>query len=129
LEANPITYVVVYKGIINYEISYLDIPKGTDDSAERHQVLKNLRANVLESTKEGEPQIIKEGESNLKGRPGYYLHIEMKREVARFKWVLVGNRLYVIVAGGRKGSPDEMEGKDNFEKMAMAFINSFDIIQ
>jgi hypothetical protein len=129
VEANPIAYAISYKGIINYEITYLDLPAGTDDSAERQRIFKKLRTQVLGTFEEGEPQIIKEGESDLKGHPGYFLHIEMKKEVGWFKWVLVGNRLYIIATGGRKGSPNELEGKDHFGKMAMAFINSFDIIQ
>jgi hypothetical protein len=121
-------YVISHNGILEYGITYFDIPQAPDDLAERRKILKNLRANVLESAKNSEPQIIKEGESDVKGHPGYFFHLEMKNGVVRLKWVMVGKRLYVIVAGGRKGSPNELEGKDHFEKMATAFINSFDII-
>jgi hypothetical protein len=133
-EANPNgapeTHSVSHKGILEYAISYVDLPNPIADTAERRQILKNLKDAALNQVRAANPQVIKESEADVKGHPGYFIHLEIgDREVVRLKWVLVGNRLYSIVAGGRKGSPNEMEGKDDFEKMAMGFINSFDLVQ
>jgi hypothetical protein len=126
----PESHALKYKGILEYVISYGDLSNPIKDMAECRQILRNLRGATLNEVRAANPQVIKEGEADVKGHPGYFIHIEIGgREVVRLKWVLVGNRLYCILAGGRKGSPNEIEGKDDFEKMAMGFINSFDLIQ
>lgn len=120
----------IIRGIIDYVITYLDLPNLINDPAEQREVVNKMPNAILDEVrKDKEPRVLNEGES-VKGHPGYFMHVEIGGSVvARIKCVLLGTRLYSIVADGRKGSPVELEGKDDFEKMAMAFINSFDLIQ
>jgi hypothetical protein len=58
------------------------------------------------------------------GHSGIFIHIEVQaKEVIRMQWVVAGTRLYTISAENRKGHPNELEGKNDFETVAMGFID------
>jgi len=44
------------------------------------------------------------------------------------QWVPAGSVLYTISVASRKGSPQELEGKDDFEKLSAGFIGSFHVM-
>ena len=73
-------------------------------------------------------QIIAEREISVDGHSGIFVHLEVgAKEVIRVQWIIAGSRLYTVSASSRKGSPEELEGKDDFEKVALGFINSFHV--
>jgi hypothetical protein len=45
----------------------------------------------------------------------------------RLEIVPVGARLYILSVAGRRGRANEMEGADNFEKIAVGFFGSFEV--
>jgi hypothetical protein len=58
-----------------------------------------------------------------------FIHVEVgAREVIRLQWVAAGSRLYSISTTSRRGSPQELEGKDDFEKIVVGFIGSFHVM-
>lgn len=118
-----------YKGLLAYQVSYIDFAKPLDDAATAKQVFQAMRASALEASKEQNSLVVKEKEVSVNGYPGYFLHIEFNgKMVGRLEWVLVSNRVYTITVEGRKSSTNELEGKDDFEKIAMGFINSFEVL-
>lgn len=76
----------------------------------------------------GNERIVKEKAVTIDGYPGYFTHVESSKGWVRMQQIVVGKRVYTIVVEGRKGRANELEGKDDFEKVAMGFINSFKLI-
>jgi len=58
-----------------------------------------------------------------------FIHVEVgAKEVIRLQWIAAGSRLYSISTTSRKGIPQELEGKDDYEKIAAGFIGSFHVM-
>jgi hypothetical protein len=108
----------------------MDYEKLGGDRLTEQQLLEGTKEYVLESLKPHNLRIIKERVVTIDGHPGSFLHAEHGvRGVIRLEWVAVGKKVYLLIAEGRKGIPNELEGKDDFEKVAMGFINSFRLDQ
>lgn len=119
-----------YKGLIKYRISYVDYKVPIENPQNVKDMLQQLKANALNSIGDKDARVVAEREVIVDGHAGIFIHLEVQpREVIRIQWVPVGSRLYTISASSRKGSPRELEGQDDFEKVAMGFISSFQITQ
>ncbi|HYG81507.1 MAG TPA: hypothetical protein VD861_14015 [Pyrinomonadaceae bacterium] len=118
-----------HKGLLHYRVSYVDYGVAIEEDPQKVKtILQALRDAALGPLKDKAPRVVAEREASVDGHPGTFVHVELQgKEVIRMQWVIAGSRLYAISATGRKGSPNEMEGKDDFEKVAMGFINSFHI--
>jgi len=122
-------HVVQYKGLIDYRVSYVDYKVVIDDPLKVKEMLQGLKTAALNSIREKGVQVIAEREVVIDRHPGIFVHIEVQaKEVIRVQWIAAGSRLYTISTESRKGSPRELEGKDDFEKVAMGFINSFHVL-
>jgi hypothetical protein len=122
-------HVVQHKGLITYRVSYVDYKVPIDDPQKVKEMLQGLETVALNAIREKGVQVIAEREVNIDGHAGIFVHLEVAaREVIRMQWVAAGSRLYAISAESRKGSPRELEGADDFEKVAMGFISSFHVI-
>ena len=120
---------VEYKGLINYRVSYVDYGSPIDDPTKVKEMLQGLKTAALNSIQNKEVRIITERDITVDGHPGVFVHVEVGgKEVIRIQWVAAGSRLYTVSATSRKGIPQELEGKDDFEKVAIGFINSFHIM-
>jgi hypothetical protein len=118
-----------YKGLIVYEASYVDYQVPIDDPQKVKDLLQALKSAALNSIRPKGVQIIAEREIAVDGHTGIFLHLEVgAKEVIRVQWIIAGSRLYTISASSRKGSPLELEGKDDYEKVALGFINSFHVM-
>jgi hypothetical protein len=118
-----------YKGLIVYRVSYVDYGVSIDDPKKVKEMLQSVRSAALNSVRD-KARIIAERDINVDGYPGVFLHVEIEgNEVIRMQWVYAGPRLYTISTTSRKGSPRELEGKDDFEKIAMGFIDSFHVLR
>jgi hypothetical protein len=117
-----------YNGLLDYRVSYVDEPDLTDDPNSVKQYLDESRSTSLEIIKISGERIIKEKAVTIDGHPGYFLHTESAKSWVRSQELVVGKRVYTIIVEGRKGWVNEVEGKDDFEKVAMAFINCFKLI-
>lgn len=115
-----------YKGLLQYRVSYVDYGVAIDNPQKVKAILQGLKAAALEPLKDKDPRVLAEREVNIDGHQGMFVHVELQgKEVIRLQWIIAGSHLYAISATSRKGTPNEMEGKDDFEKVAMGFINSF----
>lgn len=114
-----------YKGLLDYRVSYADEPELSDTPESAKQYLQEMKSASRELGKYSNERIVMEKDVMVDGHPGYFTYVESTNGWVRIQQVVVGRRVYTIVVEGRKGRPEELEGKDNFEKVAMGFINSF----
>jgi hypothetical protein len=120
---------VDYKGLIAYRVSYVDYPGPIDNPDKVKGMLQGLKTAALNSLRDKEVRIVSEREIDVDGHPGLFLHIEVAgKEVIRLQWVLAGSRFYTVSATSRKGSREELEGENDFEKAALGFISSFHVL-
>jgi hypothetical protein len=118
-----------YKGLINYRASSVDYKTPIDDPQKVKSLLQGLKTSALNSLKDKGLTVVAEREVIVDGHSGVFIHIELQgKEVLRVQWVAAGSHLYTIIASSRKGRPEELEGKDDFQKVAMGFINSFHVL-
>jgi hypothetical protein len=123
-----VTLDVEYKGLLGYSVVFMNYEKLLDAQITEQQLLEGSKNAVLDKMKATNFRIVKERSVTVDGHAGYFLHAEYGvKGVMRVQWVIAGKRVYILIAEGRKGSPNELEGKDDFEKVAMGFINSFHI--
>ena len=117
-----------YSGLLDYRVSYVDEPEITDDPISTKQYLQRMKSASKEIVKYSNERIIQEKDVTVDRYPGIYIHVESGKGWVRTQQIVVGKRVYTIVVEGRKGRANELEGKDDFEKVAMGFINSFKLI-
>lgn len=112
-----------------YRVAYVDYGVSIDDAKKIKEMLQSVKSAALNSVRD-KARIIAERDITVDGYSGVFLHVEIEgKEVIRMQWVYAGPRLYTISATSRKGSPRELEGNDDFEKIAMGFIDSFHVLR
>jgi hypothetical protein len=120
---------IKYKGLLAYEVTYIDYGVPIDDPLKVKEMLQAMKTAALNSIREKGVQIIADREVVVDGHPGVFIHVEVgAKEVIRLQWVAAGSRLYSISTTSGKGSPQELEGKDDYEKIVVGFIGSFHVI-
>ncbi len=120
---------IQYKGLINYRVSFVDYKVPIDNPEKVKELLQGIKTAALNSIREKGMQVITEREVVVDGYSGIFVHVEVQaKDVIRMQWVAAGSRLYTISAESRKGSPNELEGENDFEKVAIGFISSFHVI-
>ena len=128
-QGNLEVHSIQYRGLISYRVSYVDYKVPIDDPQKVKEMLQGLKTAALSSIRDKGLQVIAEREVVIDGHAGIFVHMEVQaKEVIRVQWVAASSRLYTISAESRKGSPRELEGKDDFEKVAIGFISSFHLI-
>src|SRR5689334_20375376 len=117
-----------YKGLITYRVSYVDYQVRIDDPQKVKETLQGMKTAALLAIRDQGVRVITEREITVDGYSGIFVHIEVAgKQVIRMQWVAAGSRLYILSATSRKGDPVELEGKDDFEKVATGFIDSFHV--
>ncbi|HKR02701.1 MAG TPA: hypothetical protein VJT09_18630 [Pyrinomonadaceae bacterium] len=124
-----VTLDLQYKGLLQYSVTFMDYEKLLSGQPTEQQLLEGSKNAVLDKMKANNMRLMKERAVTIDGHAGYFLHAEYGASgVVRVEWVIAGKRVYILVVDGRKGSPNELEGKDDFEKVAVGFINSFHVM-
>jgi hypothetical protein len=119
---------VRYNGVISQDVMYLDCPINVEDAGSVKGIFDDMRDGALANAAEGKPQVIYETESRVEGHPGRLLRIEMvDNTVLRIKFVAVRNRVYTLIAGSRKAQAGVMGSEGDYQEIAMAFLNSFQL--
>jgi hypothetical protein len=122
-------HVVTYKSFISYSVMYVDHAQAIDDPATVKQFLANARDNGLSAVTQAHPRVVRDSEIEVSGHPGRFLHVELlDRAVLRVRWIVVGNRLYVVSATTPKGRPNVMGAENDYEKIAFNFLDSFQLV-
>src|ERR1044072_7990342 len=121
--------VIEHKGLLTYRVSYVDFGTPIDDPQKVKEMLQQLKAAALNSIKDKQVQIVADREITVDGHAGVFVHVEVDaKEVIRMQWIPAGSVLYTISATSKKGIPQELEGKDDYEKIVVGFIGSFHVM-
>lgn len=56
------------------------------------------------------------------------MHVETPRDVVRVRWILVKNRIYYQFVAAPKHK-SVMESENGYEKLAMSFLDSFELVK
>src|SRR5882762_1306633 len=128
-EFSPVdVHFLSFSGLLEYRVSYVDESELTGDlDSAKHYLQESKSASLLITKISGE-RIIKQKAVTVHGHPGYFLHVESAKAWVRTLEIVVGQRVYTIIVEGRKRRANKLEGKADFEKVAMGFINSFKLI-
>jgi len=123
-------YTMALRGLLDYRVSYVDYNTTLDDPQKVGALLKGVKEAALSGLQGKEVRMVTEREITVDGHKGVYIHIEVDgKEVVHMQWVVAGSVLYSIATSSRKGKPNELEGKDDFAKVASGFIGSFHLTQ
>ncbi|HEX6188031.1 MAG TPA: hypothetical protein VFZ40_08115 [Pyrinomonadaceae bacterium] len=92
-------------------------------------ILQRIREEGLARNGKFSPQIIKEADIMIDGYAGKFIHLEASNgEVLRCKYFVTKNRMYFMYASVKKGSKHGTNYENDFEKVAMAFLDSLRLI-
>jgi hypothetical protein len=132
-ESNGIKLIVRsvnYKSFILYGVTYTDYPQNVDDPSIVKNFLDNVRNGGLSGIAETKPRIIKESNISVNGHPSRFLQVEMDgKAILRAKYVAFKNRLYIVGVTTPKGHQNALGAENDYEKIAMSFLDSFQIIE
>jgi len=122
-------HAISHKGLMNYRVSFVDFKVRIDQPDKVKGLLQGVKSAALKAIGDKTFDIKADREVLVDRYSGVFVHLEVQgREVVRMQWIAAGSHLYSISAESRKGSPQELEGADDYEKVAMGFINSFHVI-
>jgi hypothetical protein len=125
-QGNFEVHYLEYKGLLRYSLSYVDYQTPLEDPKKLKDILNGLKEITLKSVQNMDHRLVTEREVNLDNHDGLFVQIEVQaKEVIRMEWLVVGSRLYTISTLSRKATEQEFKGKDDYEEIALAFINSF----
>jgi hypothetical protein len=93
------------------------------------ELFLKLREGMLANIARFNPQIIKEYDTSVSGYPAKFIHVEANNgDVVRTKFFVVKNRFYIVITSVKKGSQHGSNYENDFEKVAMAFLDSVRLI-
>jgi len=123
-------HLMEYKGLLYYQVSYVDYKVSVDGPQNVRAFLRAVKTATLNAIPGNDIRIVADREVVVDGHHGVFVNLEVgAKEVIRMQLVAAGTRFYIISATSRKGSANELEGKDDFLKVAMGFIDSFHVLQ
>ena len=123
----PIIREFTYSGVIKHEIVLVEYPSNEDPS--KAKALFDSYCDTALSVRQSEiAKIVKETDFSLGGHPGKFFQIELTGgTVVRFKFILSKNRVYILTATSRKAQPNVMGSENDYQEIAMAFLDSFQL--
>jgi len=119
-----------YNGVISQDVMYIDTAANVEDASIVKGIFDDMRDGALANAADGKPRVVNETESPVDGHPGRFLRIELAdNTVLRLRFVAVRNRVYTLIAGSRKYEPNVMGSENDYQEIAMTFLNSFRLIR
>ena len=124
----PPKHDVGFKGLLTYNVSYVDFPVVLEQRVKIEDLLQGAKGAMLRSLADPESRIGAEHCIDVAGYKALFVESDRgQKETYRFEIIPVGKRLYVVSVAGRRSSADELEGADNFEKIARGFFESLQV--
>ena len=121
-----VTHTFSYKGLIECDVIYFDCPINVEDPSQVKKLFDYMRDGGLANVAKGNPRLIKETDFSISGHPGRFLHIDVaENTVIRMKFIAVKKRVYSLVAASEKARPNVMGYENDYQEIAMAFLDSF----
>jgi hypothetical protein len=107
-------------------VVYVDYPSNVEDPSVVKKFFDEMRDSGIANIANGSPRIIKETDLSVSGHPGRFLQIELADgTVLRVKYIVLKNRVYNLIATSRKAHPNVMGSENDYQEIAMAFLDSF----
>ncbi|HEV2835402.1 MAG TPA: hypothetical protein VGW58_08800, partial [Pyrinomonadaceae bacterium] len=116
-------YVAEYKGVLLYVTTYGDSPSHISDAK---IFLSNISKAWLEANAARKLQVIKNEEVSLGGYQARFLQIETQQDVVRVRWIVVKDRVYYQFVAAPKHR-NALESENGYHKLAMGFLDSFEL--
>jgi hypothetical protein len=116
-------YITEHQGILLYVTTFADLPERVPDAK---VYLSNLSEGWLEANSARNLKVIKNEDISFNGNPARFLQVETPRDVVRARWVVVKDRIYYQFVAAPKHQ-NAMDSENGYEKLAMGFLNSFEI--
>jgi hypothetical protein len=128
-EDGDLTNLYKHAFFIALEVHVTDFKADLEQLGPLKEMLGKARDAALAEIKAMEPKIIRETDVTQNGRQGKFMQIETNDgAVIRFQFFVVKNRLYYMFASVKKGERHGVNWENDFEKVAMGFLNSFKFI-
>lgn len=129
-QGNLVLHRFQFEGVIDQLVMYVDYAVNVEEPSQAKKFLDHTRDSGLANMAQGKPRLIKETDVSTDGHPGRFLKIEVgENTVVRMKSILVANRVYVLIASSRKAQPNVMGSENDYEEIAMAFLDSFHLVK
>jgi hypothetical protein len=117
-------YISEYKGLLLYVTTYADSAGHIPDAK---AFLNGISDAWLNANSGRNPQVIKNEEISFNGNPARFLQIETRNDVVRVRWIVVKDRVYYQFVAAPKHK-NAMDSENGYEKLAMAFLDSFELV-
>lgn len=113
-----------HKGLLLYVASYGDSDAHISDAK---LFLAEISDMWLDANSARNLQVVKNEDVTFNGYPEKFLHVETEKDVVRIRWITVKQRIYYqfVAAPKRQNAKDGVSG---YDKLAMAFLDSFELI-
>lgn len=121
-----------YEGVTAYDLMYVEFPANinVEDPAVFKKSYEDMRNGMLSNISQANPRIVKETDFSLDNCPGKFLHLDLGAYgTIRLKFIAVKNRVYSISVASRKAQQGVMGSDNDYEEIAMTFLNSFQIVK
>ena len=126
--ANLVMHTLSYRGVIAYFVMYADYPVSVEGGTLVKKFFDDMRDSAMSTVVQASPRVVKEADFSLAGHPGRFFQIELSDDrVLRIKYIAVKNRVYNLIATSRKAQPNVMGSANDYEEIAMAFLDSFQL--
>ncbi|HEX5884641.1 MAG TPA: hypothetical protein VFY67_08840 [Pyrinomonadaceae bacterium] len=117
-----------FTSTVSYHVFYMDYPIDLEQAGLVKKALDSARQGSLSRIAKEDPHIVEESDISIDGHAGRFLRIELKGDaVARMRYFVVGNRVYVVGLGSPKQNPKVVEPANDYETIATRFMDSFKI--
>jgi hypothetical protein len=116
-------YFAEHKGLLLYVTSYGDTPSPIADGK---AYLSNISQGWLEMNSARNLHVVKNEEISFNGYQARFLQVETQGGVVRVRWIVVNDRIYYQFVAAPKHQ-NAMESDNGYEKLAMGFLNSFEL--
>jgi hypothetical protein len=119
------SHLVMLAADITHAVNYTDYPMNIEQPELVKGVLDNARDGGLARVAKEEPRILSETDVSIEGHPARFLRVELKGDaIIRYKFVVVGNRVYVLSVG----TPKRPDAQAEYERLATTFFDSFKLM-
>jgi hypothetical protein len=126
---NVMVHRVSYESFISYTVMSTRYPAEVESLSTIKAFMDQLRDASLAAVAEAHPRIVRESDVSLDGHPGRFIQVELaNNSVIRFKWIAVRNRVYFLYITTPKGHRTGGEAENDYEKIALSFIDSFQLL-
>jgi hypothetical protein len=116
-------YIFEHKGLLLYVATYADSLERIPDAG---SYLDGVTQAWLDMNSGRNLHVVSNKPVTFAGYPARFLHVETPRDVVRVRWIVVKERIYYQFVAAPKHQ-NAMESANGYEKMAMAFLDSFEL--